>query len=93
MRWRVLYVAYDLREVRWLLTDGGRPPSPRKGHALPYARSRRLRRRRALRAYWALRQGGNLLAFLWMGVSFTVVMAAYLVAPYYAFKDLMPRAF
>jgi len=88
VRWRVLYVGYDLREVHWLLTDGGRPVGPSGG----YARSRRLRRRRELRAYWALRQGANALACVWIVVSLGVVTAAYLVAPYYAFKDLMPSA-
>jgi len=85
-------VGYDLREVHWLVTAGWGPVGGPVGgpYGAPRARgSRRVRARRALRRYWAVRQAGNYVACLWLTVSLIVVGSAYVFAPYYAVHDTL----
>jgi len=84
VRWGAAYVVHDLREVHWLVTAGWAPLGPRG--------SRRVRARRALRRYWAVRQAGNYVACLWLTVSLIVVGSAYVFAPYYAVHDTLVAA-
>ena len=66
------YAVHDVREVYWLATAGWAPLGPRG--------SRRLRARRALRRYWAVRQAGNYAPALWLTVSLIVVGDGYFIA-------------
>ena len=80
VQWRASYLAYDLREFRWLF---------REAYAWDPVRGKRWRKRRALRRYWAVRQLGNYVAFVWAVVSLVVVGAAGLVAPYVVAQDAL----
>lgn len=80
VRWGAAYAVHDVREVYWLATAGWAPLGPRG--------SRRVRARRALRRYWAVRQAGNYAAALWLTVSLIVVGDAYFIA----FHDIFVTA-